>query len=360
MTSSPIINKYILVCGGAGYIGSHTVLRLLRTTNYSVVVYDNFITGFRSAVDRIQRMNNGEFAQRLFVEQGELSDTEKLSLVFEKYQSSNNGNVIEAVMHFCALISVAESVTDPLSYYDNNFCATLKLLQVMQKYHCHKLIFSSTAAVFGDVKSEDIPVSSDAPRDPVNPYGETKLAVEKMLHWLTGANPQFKYVCLRYFNACGADDSGLIGEAHEPETHLIPVILQVALGQRSSIKMFGADWPTEDGTCVRDYVHVNDLASAHISALRYLDTHQSLKCNLGSGKGYSVKQVIEACKRVTGHAIPVEEAPRREGDPACLVASSDVAERELNWVRQYDDIEKIVATAWNWHKSNPHGYKEQK
>lgn len=359
--ASSSLPKYILVCGGAGYIGSHTVLTLLRTTHYSIIVYDNFSTGYRSAVDRIKQMNNGQFSDRLFIEEGNVSDTRQLSLVFDKYGGGGSGDSgdrsIEAVMHFCALISVGDSVTDPLSYYDNNVCGTLRLLQVMQQHQCHKLIFSSTAAVFGEVRSGDAPIESNTACLPVNPYGETKLVVEKMLDWLSGANSRFKFVCLRYFNACGADESGLIGEAHEPETHLIPVILQVALGQRSVIKVFGTDWPTEDGTCVRDYVHVTDLASAHINALTYLDTHQSLKCNLGSGRGYSVKQVIEACRKVTGHAIPVEEAPRRDGDPACLVASSSTAERELNWVRQYDDIDKIVASAWKWHKNNPKGYR---
>lgn len=335
----------VLICGGAGYIGSHTVLSMLRAQKYHVVVYDNFSTGYRGSIERIR----SKLGFQVDVEEGSVGDKERLRQVFSKYKN------IVAVMHFCALIVVPDSVKDPLSYYENNVVGTLNLLQVMQQFNCNKFIFSSTAAVFGDVK-ESV-VHSDAPCIPVNPYGETKLVVERMLDWLANANENFRFVALRYFNACGADESGEIGEAHHPESHLIPLVLQVPLGQRDHIKIFGTDYPTEDGTCIRDYIHINDLASAHILALEYLDTHKSLKCNLGSGKGYSVRQVIEACRKVTNHPIPAQEAPRREGDPPCLVASSETAERELKWVRKYDNIEAIVASAWKWHKNNPNGYK---
>jgi len=329
------MKKTILICGGAGYIGSHTVRELLNT-NYNIIVFDNLSKGFRESIP-----NNIPFIQ------GDVLNVNDLENVFQKYK-------IDAVMHFCAWTIVPESTKIPLDYYENNVMGALRLLQTMIKYGVKKFIFSSTAAIFG--YPEKIPIEWNDKTVPINPYGETKLAVEKLLKWCDEAYG-LKFICLRYFNACGAHESGEIGESHEPETHLIPIILQVALGKRKCIKIFGTDYKTRDGTCIRDYVHVTDLANAHILALDYLfKENKSDYFNLGSGNGYTVKEIIEACRKVTGHSIPEEIAERRPGDPDVLIASSEKAERILGWKRKYENIEDIVKSAWKWHQLNPNGF----
>ncbi|KAJ3055107.1 hypothetical protein HK097_011482 [Rhizophlyctis rosea] len=326
----------VLVCGGAGYIGSHIVRELTKLNKYEIVVLDNLSTGHTIAVP-----------EGIPVEVGDIRDKQFLEDVFSKHKPT-------AVFHFSASIEVAQSCVDPLGYYENNVAGTIYLLQAMQKHGAKYFIFSSTAALFG--QPERIPIHPDDLSIPVNPYGDTKLAVETMLKWCDQAFG-LKYACLRYFNACGADASGDIGEDHTPESHLIPLILQVPLGKREKIFIFGDDYDTEDGSCVRDYVHVTDLATAHILALDYLARENtSNRFNLGSGKGYSVKEIIEAARRVTGHPIPAEIKPRRAGDPATLVASSEKAETVLGWKRQYHSVDDIVRTAWNFHQKHPKGF----
>ncbi len=325
----------ILVCGGAGYIGSHTV-RALQEQQIEVVVYDNLYKGHRQAVD-----------VGIPFYQGDLRDKEALRKVFLE-------NTIEGVIDFAADSLVGESVTEPLKYYNNNVYGTLSLLEVMQEFHVKHIVFSSTAATYGE--PEIIPISEEDKTEPTNPYGETKLSVEKMLKWADAAYGM-KYTVLRYFNAAGAHDSGQIGEDHQPESHLIPIVLQVALGQRESIMMFGDDYDTPDGTCVRDYIHVMDLAQAHILAMQKLQQGgQSGTYNLGSGNGFSVKEIVEMAREVTKHPIPAKIAERRPGDPATLIASSDKARKELGWNPQYEDIRVIISSAWKWHQAHPNGY----
>lgn len=320
--------KNILVVGGAGYIGSHTV-KMLAEKGYNPVVYDNLSKGHREAVEG--------FA----FEEGDLGDKTRLADVFKKHQ-------IEAVMHFAAFIEVGESVKEPSKYYHNNVAKVLNLLDAMKENGVKYFVFSSTAATFGEpVKNK---IDETHPQLPINPYGNTKLMVEKMLEDFDRAYG-LKAVALRYFNASGADDSGLIGESHSPETHLIPLVLQAAAGKHPSIKIFGNDYPTPDGTCIRDYVHVNDLARAHILALEKMEKeNQSLRYNLGSGSGYSVAELIKEAKAVTGVDFKVETEGRRAGDPAVLVADPAKAERELNWKPQYS-LRRIIETAWNWEKN---------
>lgn len=325
----------ILVLGGAGYIGSHTVYELIDAGK-EVVVADNLITGFRAAVHPKAKFYEIDLRNRA-----------QLDELFEKEQ-------IEGVIHFAAFSQVGESMTKPLKYYDNNLCGTTVLLQSMVTHGIDKIVFSSTAATYGEPKRVPIMESDDT--QPTNCYGETKLAMEKLMRWTGGAHP-LRYVALRYFNACGAHASGEIGEAHDPETHLIPLILQVPLGKREKIAIFGEDYPTKDGTCVRDYIHVSDLAQAHILALDYLmKGGESNVFNLGNGVGFTVKEVIDVARSVTGHAIPAEIVPRRAGDPAQLVASSEKARTVLGWKPKYDSLETIVASAWNWHKAHPNGF----
>jgi UDP-glucose 4-epimerase len=261
---------------------------------------------------------------------------------------------IEAVMHFAAFAAVGESVADPANYYQNNVVASLNLLEGMRAADVRKIVFSSTTATYG--VPERIPITEDEPQKPINPYGFGKLVIEHALADYASAYG-FAYAALRYFNAAGASPSGEIGEDHDPETHLIPIVLQVALGQRSHITVLGDDYPTPDGTCIRDYIHVDDLGRAHVAALQRLQVGEGMRLNLGTGRGYSVREVIEACRRVTGHAIPAEIGPRRPGDPPELVADSSRAQSELNWKCEYNDIESIVRTAWNWHSSHPRGYR---
>ncbi len=327
----------ILVTGGAGYIGSHTALELIKA-GYDVVVADSLATGYVKAIPQEARFYYGDIRNFNFLDN--LFKTEK----------------IDAIIHFAAFSLVGESVTDPLKYYENNLYGTKVLLDAMVANNVKKIVFSSTAATYGEPKN--IPILESDPTCPTNPYGETKLAMEKMFKWTSEAHGM-NFVSLRYFNACGADESGNIGEAHNPESHLIPLILQVPNGKRSTISIYGTDYDTSDGTCIRDYIHVTDLASAHILALQYLlNGGKSDIFNLGNGVGYSVREVIEVARKVTGHSIPAIEAPRRAGDPARLVASSEKAKKILGWNPVHNSLEEIISTAWNWHKNHPNGYED--
>ncbi|OUQ78933.1 UDP-glucose 4-epimerase GalE [Flavonifractor sp. An100] len=326
----------ILVLGGAGYIGSHTVYELIAAGR-DVVVADNLLTGFKAAVHPKAR-----FYQLDIRERGALDTL---------FQAEK----IEGVIHFAASSQVGESMSNPLKYYDNNLYGTMVLLQAMVAHGVDKIVFSSTAATYGE--PERVPILETDKTVPTNCYGQTKLAMEHMMSWVSKAHG-LKYVALRYFNACGAHPSGAIGEAHNPETHLIPLILQVPGGKREKISIFGDDYATHDGTCIRDYIHVSDLAQAHILALDYLlKGGDNNVFNLGNGVGFTVKEVIDVARKVTGHSIPAEICPRRAGDPAQLVASSEKARTVLGWKPQYDDLETIVATAWAWHKDHPNGYE---
>ena len=323
----------ILVLGGAGYIGSHTVYALIEK-GVDVVVIDNLETGHIEAVHEKARFYKGDIRDRAFVDS--VLDKEK----------------IDAVIHFAANSLVGESMVNPLKYYDNNVNGTKVLLQSMVAHGLDKIVFSSTAATYGE--PEKVPILETDRTEPTNTYGETKLAMEKMFKWTDRAHG-LKYVSLRYFNACGAHVSGKIGEAHSP--HLIPLILQVPLGQREYISIFGDDYDTSDGTCIRDYIHVTDLAQAHILAVDYLmKGNESNIFNLGNGVGFTVKEVIDTARKVTGHEIPARIAERRAGDPARLIASSDKARQVLLWKPEHADLEEIISTAWNWHKNHPNGY----
>lgn len=317
----------VLVCGGAGYIGSHMAAYLLEN-GHNVVIVDNLTTGHKESI-----LNN-----KLYV--GDLRDEDFLNKVFDE-------NKIDAVIDFAANSLVGESVANPLKYFDNNIQSVVKLLEAMKNHDVKYIVFSSTAATYGE--PDNIPILEGDKTFPTNPYGESKLAVEKILKWCDNAYG-IKYTALRYFNACGAHISGNIGEDHNPETHLIPLILQVALGKRDKIMIYGDDYDTEDGTCVRDYVHVSDLASAHLLALERLKNGgKSAIYNLGNGKGFSVKQVVEATRKVTGINIKAEIGERRAGDPGTLIASSDRAILELGWKPKFNSLETIIETAWKWH-----------
>lgn len=327
----------ILVLGGAGYIGSHTVYELIERGE-DVVIIDNLETGYEQAVHPKARFYQGDIRNREF-----------LDGVFEK-------ETIGAVIHFAANSLVGESMTNPLKYYDNNLCGTKVLLEAMVAHGIDKIVFSSTAATYGEPKH--IPIMESDPTEPTNTYGETKLSMEKMFRW-TGVAHNLRYVSLRYFNACGAHKSGELGEAHNPESHLIPLILQVPNGKRESISIYGDDYDTKDGTCVRDYIHVTDLAQAHILAVEYLvKGNESNVFNLGNGVGFTVKEVIETAREVTGHNIPSVVVPRRAGDPAVLIASSEKAKTILGWKPENTKLETIIASAWNWHRTHPNGYQD--
>ncbi len=327
----------VFVSGGAGYIGSVVAAQLVDA-GHSVVVYDNLSHGHRDAVPD---------AAELVV--GDVGDRAKLDQVFaaRKY---------DAVMHFAAWIEAGESMLEPARFFRNNTANALTLLEAMLAHGVSRFVFSSTAALFGN--PERTPIAEDDPLHPTNPYGESKLLVERMLAWFHGIHG-LSVARLRYFNAAGATPER--GEAHTPETHLIPLVLQVAAGTRANISIFGVDYPTPDGSCVRDYIHVSDLASAHLLALDALAASAepvSLAYNLGNGKGFSVREVIEAARRVTGHAIPAIESPRREGDPATLVASSERIRRELGWTPKRPELEDIIRSAWQWSRQNPGGYRQ--
>ena len=328
----------ILVLGGAGYIGSHTA-RALVDAGHDVVVADNLETGFRAAVPAKARFYEGDIRDRAFVDH--VFDSEK----------------IDGVIHFAANSQVGESMRDPLKYYDNNLSGTKTLLESMVAHNVLKIVFSSTAATYGE--PERVPILETDRTEPTNCYGETKLSMEKMMKWVSVAHG-LHFVALRYFNACGAHPDGTIGEAHNPgKPHPIPLILQVPNGQREAISIFGNDYPTPDGTCIRDYIHVCDLAQAHILALEYLmNGGENNVFNLGNGVGFSVKEVIDEARRVTGHPIPAKEEARRAGDPAQLIASSEKAKTVLGWKPEYDDLNTIIKTAWDWHSKHPHGYAD--
>ena len=318
----------ILIVGGAGYIGSE-INKELNQAGFQTVVFDSLVSGHKEAVKW------GEFVQ------GDLKNLDDIRGVFSKYK-------IEAVLDFAAFIEVGESVKDPQKYYYNNLVNTLNLLQVMREFEVKKIIFSSTAATFGEPKYT--PIDEAHPQWPINPYGWTKLMIERVFSDYDVAYG-LRYVALRYFNACGANPEADVGENHNPESHLIPLVLDAAIGKRENIKIFGTDYPTPDGTCVRDYIHVVDLASAHLLALKHLlDGGESRQYNLGNGKGFSVREVINAVKKVTEKEFSVVEVERRAGDPPVLIASSDKIKKELNWEPKYTDIEEIVATAWKWHQ----------
>lgn len=324
----------VLVTGGAGYIGSHTVAALIERGE-DVVIVDNLSQGHRDAVV------GGKLCE------GDLRDEAFLSKVFAE-------NEIDGVIHFAASSLVGESMTDPGKYYHNNVYGTLCLLEQMKKAGVSRIVFSSTAATYGE--PERVPIDEYDRTLPANTYGETKLSMEKMIRWFDVAHG-IRSISLRYFNAAGAHESGRIGEDHNPESHLIPLVLQVALGQREFISVFGDDYPTEDGTCLRDYIHVSDLADAHLLAYDKLRRGgESAVYNLGNGQGYSVKQVVDIAREVTGHAIPVKIVPRRAGDPAVLVASSARARGELGWQPKREWLHDIIASAWRWHQAHPNGY----
>lgn len=314
----------ILVTGGAGYIGS-VVAHQLINSGHQVIVYDNLSHGHAESVPKTARFICGD-----------VGDSERLDSVFREH-------AIDAVMHFAAFIEAGESMTCPEKYFRNNSANSLTLFEAMLRNRVHKLVFSSTAAVYGN--PERIPIREDAPLRPTNAYGESKLLVEQMLTWLNRAYG-LRYCSLRYFNAAGA--AGKLGEAHHPETHLIPLLLEVALGKRAEFLIFGTQYPTPDGTCVRDFVHVADLAQAHELALHALETKDKLIFNLGNGKGFSVRETLEVARKVTGHPIPAREQPARLGDPAILIASSEKICRELKWQPRYTDLYSIVSTAWHW------------
>ncbi len=325
----------ILVVGGAGYIGSH-MCKYLVGNGYTPVVLDNLVYGHREAV------RWGPFIE------GSMENKVLLDKIFQEYE-------IAAVMHFAAFAYVGESATNPGKYYSNNVAATISLLEAMRDWHVSNFIFSSTCSTYGEPM--EIPITEEHTQSPVNPYGRSKLMVEQILDDYQGAYG-INSISLRYFNAAGADPDGEIGEDHDPETHLIPLVLQTALGKREKVSIFGDDYPTKDGTCVRDYIHINDLAQAHLLALeKLLNGTSGGKYNLGNGDGYSVKQVIDVARKVTGKNIPSEIAGRRLGDPAILIGSSEKAIRELGWKPQFGNIEEIIATAWEWHRSHPNGFR---
>ncbi len=323
----------VLLTGGAGYVGSHAA-GMLHRGGHEIWVYDNLSEGHPQAVPE----------GRLIV--GDLQDGPKLQTVLREQQ-------IAAVMHFAASCYVGVSVTDPAAYYQNNIVGTLSLLDAMRAAEVDKIVFSSTCATYG--VPEIVPITEREKQDPINPYGFTKLAIEHALADYSHAYG-LGYAALRYFNASGASEEISIGEDHTPETHLIPLVLQVALGQREDIKIFGDDYPTPDGTCIRDYIHVDDLATAHILALESLEPRSQLRLNLGTGRGASVLEVIEACRRITGHPIPATVEARRAGDPPELVADARLANQTLGWQPRYDTIESVVASAWKWHQAHPHGF----
>jgi len=327
------MNKYILIIGGAGYIGSH-VNKELSKKGYRSLIYDNLSTG------NLEALQWGDFIL------GDLGDTEHIRLVFQKYD-------IAAVMHFAACAYVEESMVNPRKYYVNNVVNTLNILNIMQDFNVDKFIFSSSCATYGN--PVEIPITESHPQKPINPYGQSKLMVENILNDYSKTY-NFKYVSLRYFNAAGADPDVDIGEMHDPETHLIPLVLDSAIGKRPDIKIFGTDYDTRDGTCIRDYIHVTDLSIAHLQALEYLMSGGASQVfNLGNDKGYTVREVIEVTKKVTGKEISVIEDKKRPGDPAVLVGSAEKAKQVLSWEPKFFELQQIIDTAWKWHKKMNQG-----
>lgn len=329
----------ILVLGGAGYIGSHAVYQLIDQ-KYDVVVIDNLQTGHRGAIHPKAKFYEDDIRDRAFMRD-----------VFGKEK-------IDAIIHFAANSLVGESMEQPLKYFDNNVYGTQIVLEMMKEFHVPHIVFSSTAATYGE--PERVPITETMPTVPTNTYGETKLAMEKMMKWCEKAYG-IKYVALRYFNVAGARSTGEIGEDHHPETHLIPVVLETVLGKREAITIFGEDYDTKDGTCVRDYIHVEDLIDAHILALQYLQNGGASDVfNLGSSNGFSVKEIVDTVREVTGKGFNVKIGDRRAGDPSTLIASSEKAKRVLGWNPQKTDIRQIIKDAWNWHESHPNGYDDRR
>ncbi len=325
----------VLVCGGAGYIGSN-MTAMLAAQGFEPIVFDNLSKGHRAAV------KDARFVR------GDLADLELLIETLKKYK-------IEAVMHFAALIEVGESVEQPLKYYHNNVVCTQVLLSAMETVGVEKFVFSSTAAVYGT--PESVPITEDAPKKPINPYGKTKLAIEQICHGQS-RDGKLRYAALRYFNACGAGDNCQLGEDHQPESHLVPLVIQAAMNKRESIEIYGTDYPTPDGTCIRDYIHIDDLCRAHLLALNKLESESELIYNLGNGRGYSVREVIETVKKVSGKDFDVVEGPRRAGDPPALTSDASKANSELGWKTEFSSLEEIIATAWRWHNKYPDGYPD--
>jgi UDP-glucose 4-epimerase len=325
----------VLVCGGAGYIGSN-MTAMLADAGLEPIVLDSLNTGHRSAVQ------DAEFVE------GDLADYELLAETLSKFN-------VEAVMHFVALIEVGESVQEPLRYYQNNLTNTQTLLSAMEAAGVQKFVFSSTAAVYGMPKQ--VPITEEAPKEPINPYGETKWAAERMCHYQSQTG-KLRYAALRYFNACGAGSNCKLGEDHRPESHLIPLTIQTAMRKRGEIEIYGTDYPTPDGTCIRDYIHVEDLCRAHLLALEKLDEQSALIYNLGNNTGYSVRNVIETVKRVSGEDFRVIEADRRPGDAAILTSDATKAKTELGWEPRFSRLEQIISTAWQWHNKYPNGYPD--
>ncbi len=325
----------ILVAGGAGYIGSN-MTAMLAACGHEPVVFDNLSKGHSSAV------RQAEFVK------GDLADLDLLVRTLKKYK-------IEVVMHFAALIEMGESVEMPLKYYHNNFCNTHTLLSAVEEVGVEKLVFSSTAGVYGI--PETVPVTEDMPKNPFNPYGDSKWAVERLCHFQSQTG-RLRYAALRYFNACGAGNDGTLGEDHRPESHLIPLTIQAAMGKREEVKVFGTDYDTPDGTCVRDYIYIEDLCKAHLLALAKLDERQELVYNLGNGKGYSVREVIDTVKKVSGKNFKVTDVDRRPGDVPVLTADASKAKKELGWKTDYPELETIVESAWKWHNEHPNGYED--
>jgi len=327
----------VMVAGGAGYIGSHAVKQLIES-GHKVVAVDNFFRGHRRAVH-----------PRAVFRQAALADTQDLADVLREHQ-------IDCVMHFAALAYVGESVIDPLSYYDNNTAGTISLLRAMRAAGCKRMVFSSTCATYGEPPST--PIVETMPQEPINPYGWSKWCVERILKDHGASDRQFAFVSLRYFNVAGAAADGSLGEDHDPETHLIPVLLLAALGRREPVTVFGTDYPTPDGTCIRDYIHVEDLCGAHVLAMQALRPGDGRFYNLGIGRGYSVREVVDAARQVAGMEIPIRIGDRRPGDPAILFADAQKIRRELGWTPRYTELQPIIASAWSWFKNHPRGYEE--
>ena len=332
----------ILVTGAAGYIGSHVVKQLLEQTNYEIIIIDNLSTGFETTIDTLKALDSTN--KRIKYYNQDLSDWEKVEDIFKE-------NSIKEIIHFAAFSQVGESMSNPLKYYLNNTVNTTKLIDISIKYGVKKFIFSSTAAVYGEPNKESIPINENLIKNPINPYGSSKLYNEGIIKDAATSNEDFKYVILRYFNVAGADLDGKIGECHNPETHLIPLVVKTALGKRDSIKIFGDDYDTPDGTCIRDYIHVCDLADAHIQALKYLDDNQSDIFNCGYGYGYSVKEVVEAVKKVSQVDFKIDMESRRAGDPAVLISDNNKIKTKMNWTPKYNDLELICKTALDWEKN---------
>jgi UDP-glucose 4-epimerase len=325
----------VLVTGGAGYVGSHAA-KLLAESGHQVVIIDNLANGHRAAVGKLPLVVT------------DLLDQDGIVRLIKDEK-------IDAVMHFAALAYVGVSVTEPANYYQNNIVGTLELLDAMREAGVERIVFSSTCATYGNPLH--VPISEDHPQQPISPYGFTKLAIERALADYSRAYG-IGYAALRYFNASGAAEDGTIGEDHDPETHLIPLVLQVALGQREFVEIYGTDYPTPDGTCIRDYIHVDDLAAAHLAALEKLERGVELKLNLGTGHGASVQEVIDLCRQVTGHPIPARVAARRAGDPPELVADPSAAKRILGWEAKHKNVRTIIESAWRWHRTHPQGYSD--